>query len=260
MKMKSFSEHKLGLNKGAPRLWLEGRRPANAGFLPGARYSVEIRREKKAVVLRVVTDGHRVVAGKTRNGKEVPIIDINSCELLEMFAGMEKIRVIARDGELCIVPLASEMRKRERLQRLLTKLNSNEPLKMGTLSHGGGILSLATHEGMAEGGVATKLSFANDIRGELLDHAAQVNPEWSPETIAIAAPMQEVAFDAWTMDNLPKIDLLVAGLPCEAASLSGRSKNGTACAEAHEDVGHLAVAFLAIIAKLNPAALMGWRT
>ena len=74
MKMKSFSEHKLGLNKGAPRLWLEGRRPANAGFLPGARYSVEIRREKKAVVLRVVTDGHRVVAGKTRNGKEVPIM------------------------------------------------------------------------------------------------------------------------------------------------------------------------------------------
>lgn len=254
--MKGFSEHKIGQNKGAPRIWIEGRQPATAGFLPGVRYTVEVRRENKALILRMVSNGERVVSGKDKDGKPVPIIDLNSAELLSIFSGMEKIRVVAREGELHILPLASEARKTERLVRLKRKLMNGEALTIGSLSHGGGVLSLATHEGLAQAGIASNLAFANDIRGELLEHAAQVNPAWSKDTIAVAAPMQEVAFDAWTMNHLPACDALEAGIPCEGASLSGRAKNGTSCAEAHEDVGHLAVAFLAIIAKVNPSVVV----
>ena len=173
-----------------------------------------------------------------------------------MFSGLERIRVIAMNGELHILPLASEIRKEERLTLLREQLSKGEPLTVGSLSHGGGVLSLAVHEGLQDAGVKSKLAFANDIRRDLLEHAARHNPAWNDETILLDAPMQEIAFDAWTMNHLPRVSILEAGIPCEGASLSGRAKNGTSCAEAHEDVGHLCVAFLAIIAKVNPAIVI----
>ena len=254
--MQSFSEHKIGQNKGVPRVWIEGRQPANAGFLPGVRYTVEVKREKKSLVLRLISNGERVVSGKDKDGNAIPIIDLNSNELLSVFAGLDRIRVIALDGELHLLPLASQIRKEERLDRLKEKIAKGLPLSVGSLSHGGGVLSLAMHDGFREGGLNTHLAFANDIRPELLEHASQVNPAWSKKTVAVAAPMQELAFDHWTAAHLPSVDVLEAGIPCEGASLSGRAKNGTACAEAHEDVGHLAVAFLSIIARVNPAVVV----
>ena len=98
--MQSFSEHKIGQNKGVPRVWIEGRQPANAGFLPGVRYTVEVKREKKSLVLRLISNGERVVSGKDKDGNAIPIIDLNSNELLSVFAGLDRIRVIALDGEL----------------------------------------------------------------------------------------------------------------------------------------------------------------
>jgi DNA (cytosine-5)-methyltransferase 1 len=58
------------------------------------------------------------------------------------------------------------------------------------------------------------------------------------------------------MSRLPKVDALFAGLPCSGASVAGRAKNGAGHAEAHPEVGHLVVAFLAVIAKVNPAIIV----
>ena len=254
--MQNYTEHKIGQNKGAPRVWIEGRQAANAGFLPGERYTVEVKRGNRSVVLRLVNTGERVVSGKEKNGNPVPIIDLNSNEVLSVFAGLERIRVISLNGELHILPLASQIRKDERLNRVREKFERGIPLSVGSLSHGGGVLSLALHDGFRLGGINTRLAFANDIRPELLEHAAAVNPAWDKDTVAVAAPMQELAFDHWAVAHLPSVDVLEAGIPCEGASLSGRAKNGTACAEAHEDVGHLAVAFLSIIARVNPAVVV----
>ena len=254
--MQNFTEHKIGLNKGAPRVWIQGRQPASAGFLPGVRYTVEVKREQKSVVLRLVSNGERGVTGKEKDGTTVPVIDLNSNETLSIFSGLERVRVIALEGELHIMPLASQIRVDERLGRLREKIAKGLPLAMGSLCHGGGVLSLAMHDGFCEGGLKSNLAFANDIRPELLEHASLVNPAWSSKTVAVAAPMQELAFDHWSLAHLPKVDILEAGIPCEGASLSGRAKNGTSCAEAHEDVGHLAVAFLSIIARVNPAVVV----
>lgn len=247
--MEGYYVKKLGQNKGAPRVWLEGTQTQRAGFVPGQRYDVEV--QGRMVVLQANPDGSRVVSGKRIGERDNPIIDLNSKALLAIFDGMAAIRVVVKKDQIYLLPLASEVKKRERFQRLRQKLEKGEDLDMGSLSHGGGVLTHAIHTGLKEAGIGSRLVFANEIRGELLEHAAAHNDAWSDNTKVLAAPMQELAFDDRGVASIPKLDVLEAGLPCSGASRAGRSKRGLAHPEAHSEVGHLVVPALVIISKSN---------
>lgn len=254
--MKAYETTKIGTNRGCPRLWLQGRKPRTAGFLPGQRFNARKDEERGMLVLELSDIGTRVVSRKVKGDTEVPIIDINSMEVLSVLSGHETVRVIVQERRIIIMPLASSIAKTERLTRLQHKLQSGESLAVGSLSHGGGVLSHALHAGLQDAGVATHLAFANDIRPELLEQAGEHNSAWSESTIALAAPMQELAFDAWAMGQIPKVEIMEAGIPCSGASVAGRAKRGLQHPEAHPEVGHLVVAFLAIIAKVQPAVVL----
>lgn len=247
---------KLGLNKGAPRAWFEGRNVARAGFEPGNTYSVDVVPEKGMVALRVVESGARVVSKKMRGDKEVPVIDLNSREVLGLFEGMESIRVIMADRVIYLLPLATEVRKKERIDRLRAKIETGEPIAVGSLNHGGGILSNAIHHGLRQSGVKSKLAFANDIDMDVLSQAQIHNEAWGLDTVYVGMPMQELAFDEFTSGKLPKVDLLEAGIPCSAHSVAARAKKQTVHPEDDPLVGHLVVAFLSIIAKVNPSMIV----
>lgn len=254
--MKGMTILSIGENKGAPRVWIQGSIPRKAGFFPGTRFRLEVMRDRDCITMYVDENGSRKVSAKKTKETEVPVIDLNSFEALGLFEGLDQIRVIADTNKIHILPLASESRLRSRLARLRSKLEAGEPLSVGSLSHGGGILSLAIHQGLTSSGVQSKLAFANDIREELLEQADSVNPAWNQDTIALSMPMQELAYDQWGMSRLGEIDILEAGLPCEASSRAGRAKNKNVCVESHEKVGHLVSAFLAIIAKTNPSVVI----
>ncbi|MGP8437772.1 DNA cytosine methyltransferase [Paraburkholderia fungorum] len=252
--MDGYFIKKIGNHRGAPRVWLEGLQTARAGFEPGQRYDVLV--EGKTVVLQANTDGSRVVSGKRIGERSNPVIDLNSRELLAVFDGMAAVRVAVKEGQIYLLPLASELKKQERFQRLRAKLESGEPLGIGSLSHGGGILTHAIHEGLQTAGVNAELKFANEIRPELLDHAAAHNDAWSETTIPLGAPMQELAFDDRGLAQIPKVEIMELGLPCSGASKSGLAKRGHGIAEAHPEVGHLVVASLIILNKASPAIVI----
>jgi DNA (cytosine-5)-methyltransferase 1 len=251
--MKAFETTKIGENKGRPRLWLEGFKAIAAGFLPGVRFNVRKDEARTMLVLEQNELGDRIVSRKVKGEKEVPIIDINSSEVLSIFEGFNAVRVIVQGTRIVILPMAVEIAKRERLQRLTSKLANGEPLAVGSVAHGGGVLTHALHTGLKEGGVPTTLAFANEIRPELLEHAKEHNDAWSANTIPLAAPLQDVAFDTWLMDHLPKVEVYEGGIPCSGASVAGRGRNGAGHAEAHPEVGHLIVAYLAVLARVQPA-------
>lgn len=252
--MQGYYIKKVGQNKGAPRVWLEGSETERAGFAPGQRYDVEV--QGQMVVLQANTDGSRVVSGKVIGERNNPIIDLNSKALLAIFDGMAAIRIVVKKDQIFLLPLASEIKKRERFNRLRQKLENGDPIAIGSLSHGGGVLSHAIHSGLANAGIASRLAFANEIRGELLEHAAVHNDAWSENTQVLSAPMQELAFDDRGVASIPKVEILEAGLPCSGASKSGRSKLGLAHPEAHPHVGHLVVSALVIVSKTNPAIVV----
>ena len=244
---------RIGQNRGAPRVWLD-RQTERAGFEPGQRYDVVV--QGRTVVLQANPDGSRVVSSKKDGEKTNPVIDLNSRELLALFDGMSSIRVAVQHGKIFLLPLASELKKQERFGRLREKLEAGDPLAVGSLSHGGGILSHAIHSGLKASGVDNRLAFANEIREELLEHAAVHNDAWDENTVPFAAPLQELAFDERGVAQIPKVEILEMGLPCSGESRAGKAKRWLSSGEAHPDVGHLVVGALVILSKANPAAVV----
>ena len=252
--MLGYYIRKVGEHRGAPRVWLEGSQTERAGFSPGQRYDIEV--QGQMVVLQANKDGSRVVSGKVIGERNNPVIDINSKALLAIFDGMAAIRIVVKKDQIYLLPLASEVKKRERFVRLREKLENGDPLTIGSLSHGGGILSHAIHSGLAQSGLESRLAYANEIRGELLEHASIHNDAWSENTQLLSAPMQELAFDDRGVASIPKVEILEMGLPCSGASRAGKSKRGLIHPEAHPHVGHLVVAALVIVSKSNPAIVV----
>lgn len=254
--MQTYTITKISAQRGTPRIWLEGSRLALAGFSPASRYRVQVDPEARRLTLRVAADGDRLVSRREKAGKALPIIDICNGGLLAMFAGLERVRVVFADGVVHILPVASEARRIERETRLREKLAAGQPLAVGSLSTGVGVLSLAVHEGFEAAGLASRLALACDIAPDYLAQAEAVNPAWAADTVMLAAPLQEIAFDPWAAQRLPRVDILEAGIPCTAHSNAGRAKKGLAQPEDDPNVGHLVAGFLALVAALNPVAIL----
>ncbi|MBW5284113.1 DNA cytosine methyltransferase [Burkholderia gladioli] len=246
---------KLGSNKGRPRLWIEGTQAIKAGFTPGVTYTPRLDKDRCMLVLEANESGERVVSKKTVGDREIPVIDIHNASLLGMFVnmGLSAVRIVVQLRKIFILPVASELRAKARLDRLKQKLAQNEPLLIGSFASGVGILDRAAHTGLGEAGVNSRLAVATEIRSDCMEHAFQHNPIYDAMTIPLTAPMQEVVFDKWLMEQLPKLDGIVLGIPCSGASKAGRTKRKLALPESHPDVGHLIVPAIAAIAQTSPS-------
>lgn len=254
--MNHYEVRHIGENRGRRRIWLQGALPSKGGFLPGVKYSPKVVAEKSMLVLEVAESGVRVVSRKQRGDRELPVIDIQSDELLKIFEGIETIRVVVQAGKIYIMPLATELRAKQRLARLKRQIEQGDRITTGSISTGIGILDHAAHAGLKKAGLDAKLMFANEIREDCMEHAMERNPVIEPDTVTLTAPMQEVAFDPWAMSQLPEVSVFAAGIPCSGASVAGRTKRKLEHPEDHPEVGHLVVSFLAIVAKANPAAVV----
>ena len=259
-------------HKGNARVWLQGNVLLRAGFEPSTPY--QVRAERGSIVISKIkeppieaesahpteiSDGIRIrkVACKRKNEKSIPIIDLNNAEMSEVLKGLERVRAVYKTNQIRLLPLASDIRIKERLDRAKFRVSNGEALKVGSLAHGGGILSHALHKGLNEVGIKTKLSFSNEIREDLTNHAMEANSIWDADTLSLNGPMQEFAFDSWVMDALGSdLDVLEAGLPCSGASLAGLARLKLEHPEAHPHVGHMVVPFLAIIGKTNPSVIV----
>lgn len=252
--MKHYQTTSIGVHRGSPRLWLQGENLAHAGFSPGKRFDLFIEEGKLRLVLD--DDGKRTVSSKIRGGRAFPVIDINSRGDLLPVSQYGSVRILYIGRAILVTPMASEVRRLQRLERTSAKMQAGDALELGSLSHGGGILTHAVHTGLYQEGIDARLRFANEIRGELLDHARAVNESWESDTVALAAPLQELAFDTEAMACLPPVDILEAGLPCSGASVSGRSKRKLALPEDHPEVGHLVVPFMTMVSQVNPLVVI----
>ncbi|WP_432263162.1 DNA cytosine methyltransferase [Cupriavidus sp. TMH.W2] len=247
----------IGEKRGNPRLWIDGAQAVKGGFTPGVQYTPKVDEARCLLTLEIVENGERVVSKKVVRDREIPVIDINNGDLLGMFVklGLTAVRIVVQSRRIFVLPVASELRAKERLDRLKSKLVAQEPLDIGSYSAGVGILDRAAHEGLKSAGIASRLAYANEIRADCMEHAFERNPVYDAKTILLTAPMQEVVFDDWLMGQLPKLDGLIIGIPCSGASNAGRTKLKLEHPENHPDVGHLVVPLLAAVAKSSPAFL-----
>ena len=243
---------RLGEHRGVPRIWIEGRKLERGGIAPGDRFSITWDAASSTVTLDFHDEGDRRVSKRTRGGRDIPIVDVSTQDVGEALgAGIERAQVTVYDRRIEVTVHPDDLAARERVERLVSKVRAGEPVATGSIAHGGGILDHAVHEGMADMGVRARLAFAIEIDEATLDVAATNNAIWDEDTLMVQASMDEVAFE-----TLPKVDVLVAGIPCVGASRSGKAKNGISLAEDHETAGHLFVSLIASIKAQNPCIVL----
>lgn len=249
--MNSASIYTLSQNKGAPRIYLDGKKPIRSGFIPGSHFVVE--KTEKSVILRLKSEVTRnKVSKKERNGQTIPVIDINSNQALEPLKGSTVVRVLFGPDCIVITRVASESRRIERLNRLKRVFQESAPVTTGGVAAGAGVLAHAAHQGFKDAGLKTRVAFHNEIRDDLSEHALRVNDALDERTQILNMPLQEMAFDPEVAARIEPVIALELGLPCSGASVAGRAKRHLGIPEEHPDVGHLVVGALALIAKVNP--------
>lgn len=249
---KSITYAKIGAHRGRSRLWLEGRKLERAGIAPGERFSVTWDPETRLVSLEFGAEGDRVVSRRQRGGREMPIIDVSADAIEDALGeGIQRAKVTIGKGRITVEVHPDDAAAQERIDRLVSRIANGEPLETGSLAHGGGVLDHAIHTGLKDQGIKARLAFAVEIDDAILEAAASNNDVWDDDTIQIHGGMEEV-----DLPSLPKVDILVAGLPCVGASKSGKSKNKIATAEDHPTAGALFVAFLSIVKHTNPSIVI----
>lgn len=242
---------KITPHKAGKRLWLEGQKLQQEGYVPGTRYNIEIK--DSSLFLVVAENGDYIVSKRERQGRTIPIIDINNRELAALFDGVEMVRVLIRAGKIVVSAHHHHEEVVERLNRIVSKVEKGEPLNVCSLFHGGGILDKALHRGFSSAGVKTRLAVAVEIESDYLDSSIRNNPElWDQNSLAIESPVQCVDLSKRSQ----KIEAIFAGIPCTGASRSGRSKNKLLHAESHESAGALFFSFLRFVEALQPGIIV----
>lgn len=118
--MTTIINTKIGESKNVARLWLEGQKLARAGVRTGMRFAL-VRRpgaeQVERVELRQVDDtfqGKTYNASKrSRRGADVPLIEVRSDELKEIFSS-ERVRVAIRQGRIVVTANHIDVKIRER--------------------------------------------------------------------------------------------------------------------------------------------------
>lgn len=247
---------RLGLHRGAPRLYLDTPALQRAGFTPGLPICVRCDAPASRVIIEASPAGPRRVSRKRKGGREIPVIDLNGAGDLLPVAFLGAVRVVFAAGVIHILAVASHARATERAQRLHGRLRANEPLRAAGIAFGAGVASWALHRGLQEAGVPVALRLANEIDAGLAQMVMSNHPQIMPDTVVVNAPMQDAVADRWLLERIGQVDILEAGIPCSGASRAGVVKRGLQRMEDHPLVGHLVAAVIQWIAALQPAVFL----
>ena len=230
-----FSTTKIGRNKDAPRVWLEGLYLLRAGFLPAHRIQVHFSQQRVEITL--APEGTRVVSSKTRHNQSIPVLDLNTSALADSFGPITTLQVQINNGTIVLTPTQTERLRATRCR------NGKE----GSLFSGGGLLTEA----------ARLAGYQPAFAVEINEQYAKVFEENHHE-----ARMFNLSIEDVPVEMLPAVELLSIGLPCEPFSMATRVEKGTGkkCnktlpPEAHP-LGDLTAWAALVIRALNPATVV----
>lgn len=194
--MKSFTTlitSKIGESRGVARIWLEGQKLLSAGVTVGTRYSlrpVNGHTRLELVPLADARDSDLVVtvSKRVRHGVTMPLLEIRTTLLRQLFATAEKVRVVIRLGRIAVTAINKDIRVTERLARLKHKLQTNRPLAVCSLFHGGGVLDRAIHSGLARHGINSYIRVGIELEEQYLDASLRNNSMlWREDSFALCA-------------------------------------------------------------------------
>ncbi len=229
--MKLIAFHKLGENRGSPRVWLESQRLTTLGFAVGSSFLIEAR--NRSVCLRINELGTHRVAKRRAAGGVRPIIDVANRTLLASLAPWREIRIEATAG---LIEITSSARAFAIRRQLLAR----PPFRTLEVFAGGGTLSAA---------IASHRDFRLVAGLEIEPRFADIWQAAHKEAILIQADIRRIH-----PSEYPCHDVLVAAIPCTSHSLLGRAKKSLRRKPELGESGDLFLCISALVATHLPLA------
>jgi DNA (cytosine-5)-methyltransferase 1 len=247
---------RIGESKGGRRIWMEGFHLRHGGIEPDT--TLHIRKHATSNVFQLHPKpgsdsiGTVKVSRRTlKDGRVKPLIEIKDATILDSLPGLMKLRIGIFKGKITIRAHVDEKRIQDREKDFLETLMRGEPLKLGSLFHGGGLLDHALHSGLERVGISSYTKLAVEWDSRYIGSSYANNPHFFREdSILINGPIQ----DSVLPDDL-SLHILSGGVPCVGASKSGISKNKLSHPEEHQQAGAMFFYFLRYIEALNPAII-----
>lgn len=255
---------KIGLSRNVPRIWIEGQALKNEGIKPRMPYNLKII-DKKIILefngqpngdaLKTGSVSVRTITKNDGNIIELPLIEIRMLEIFQVLGeNIDRAKVTVCKSKIVIQARDVIEKIAARSERLKNKIKNGIPLAIGSLFHGGGVMDSAFHHGLKSAGIDSFVKVAVELENKYLDSSVRNNPElFNSESILIQSEIEDLNF---YKKNAPELDVVVAGIPCVGASVSGRSKNKLTCAEEHGSAGSLFFYFLSFVLAVNPAIVV----
>lgn len=235
-------------HRSAKRIWLEGRRLVDAGFLPGATYSVHQDETTGNLTMVLDPEGDRIVSQRRRRNSDKvdPIIDLCRKDLAP--AGT-RIRVVFHLGKIEASLHHEDLKQEEREERLKENVKNND-VKEGSMFFGIGVSAHATHHALKDAGIQSTMEWVVEKDGRYLQVAVDNNDAVSESTTLIEGSVEEVELEFVT-----PVDILSFSMPCNAHSKAGRAKLGVASGDEDPATLTALVGTLSGIRKANAAIL-----
>ena len=230
------------------RIWLEGSNVAKAGFLRGYLYNVAYHRMAGKISLTLHKEGTKKVSGRTRNGKDVPIIDLINKSIGEVFPTGTRLRVTFQKGMITIIESKEEVAQKEREKKFVTKVRSGEPLKEATLFAGGGISTEAIHQAIHDAGGTSNVTWIAECELKYVESANQNCMAITDATAILVGTVEEIEDE-----DYGQCDILSFSMPCAGFSKAGRVKHRQS-AEQHSGTALFGVT--RAIRSANPAIII----
>lgn len=248
---------KLGESRGKPRIWVEGEMLSPV-FNYGDKLSLEIdNKTKRLVFFPSKTPNTKLSVSKRVNPKTKkvkPLIEIKDERIAQLFNVGNLLRIVLTNGKAVVSLHGNKQQEQERLDRIISKVKNKTPLAVGSLFAGAGILDAAIKEGFKKTAIALQTALVIErepayLSQFLKNHRASL----APNACVLQSEIQNVEIKKGV-----KLDMLVIGLPCTAASQAGYTKNALkekGGAEAHDDAGDLFFYFLQQVKLCQPAII-----
>ena len=248
---------RVGDNNGSRRIWMEGFHLRHGGIEPGA--TLYIRKHQSSNVFQLYPKPGsdslgtvRVSRRTMKDGRIKPLIEIKDPTILDALPGQMKLRISVFKGKISIRAHIDEERIKAREKDFLETLMAGEPLKLGSLFHGGGMLDHALHSGLEAVGIDSYTKLAVEWDSRYIGSSYANNPHFFREdSILINGPIQDSV-----LPNDLGLHCLTGGVPCVGASKSGISKNGLTHPEEHDKAGSMFYYFLRYIEAMNPSVIV----
>lgn len=249
-RVKQYVYTQISEHRNSKRVWLEGRRLADAGFVKGARFTPIWDASRCQLTFKLDENGKKAVSGRVNKptGIVKPIIDMLDQSLAP--AGT-RLRVTIMQGLIICNLHHEEQNKWDREQRLLEIAGGKRSLKEGSLCTGIGVSTYGAHESFKNHGIHSELEWVVDVEQKYLEAAVQNNPALNDDTQLIVGSIEEVE-----PELLSKVDVLTVSLPCTGFSLAGRAKLGLTFGEAHPEAATAVFGLMQTIKQTNPAVIL----